>query len=886
MGWMFSHCTSLVALDLSNFNTSLVTNMGSMFSYCRSLNSLNLSNFEILNVEYFEEIFQRCYNLEYINFGKMKESNLSESYISYDIFNDVPENIVYCINETNAPYISSFLQKKICSINYCQENWKKKQKKMYLINGKYECEEQTELTSDLTIINDDSSYAEEEYSYKSEYEEQTELIDEEINISDNTNNCQIEIKHINEELSFNTIERYINEYLNNNSNIKINLLTKHYINENINLSITIFNFWFCTNLLLEYGYYEINTSKILFIMNKSTKITNNTNYIFLYINYNYKSYTEIYNYSIISKKYTKYIYPFSFEKYDLKIKNNLTRKMNSELGSVIMNKIMEYNINPFNKEEEIFNNLCKNFTIREIDIPIKERKQLIYLGNKEKELICNDINCNVESFYLNNLTGVCNCKIQNNYTYLIIKDNNQVNDINKEEYNNFMNSKSTTNSFAIFACGKEAFILDNIKINPGFYISIIILIIQLGLYLFFILMHLKNKKGKSIMKSAPPKIQKFNIDEDYEEEEEEKEESEKKSSSKNEKGQNIQEIKEDIQINNDQTQNNNIILLNKIPLENRIDVNNSKNLNIDNNKDMRIVENGVFNGINSYLQKEEEFKNKIKLYPIKFRKNRRSIKNIPIIQKNIDTKENFIENTNNQYTEEDKGIKQNIEIIHENADKKEKQISLWECYWKILSLKQPIINLFSPIKCLKITDTNIPILIKIMKIIFIISLNIFFNVLHLDQKYFKNKYIYFNNKYNIVHEYLDQNIPLNERLSYGFKNAYISGLISFLICFIIQSILNYFFFNEYLYPLKYNIHINTVNFRININKDKNITEKNYKKYLLIFGIGFIMMIVIFYSVITFNEVYRGGYIDLLAASIWTFIFLQTIPFIFCFVLLY
>ena len=313
MGSMFSHCTSLVALDLTNFNTSLVTNMGSMFSQCtslvaldlsnfntslvtnncRSLNSLNLSNFEILNVEYFEEIFQRCYNLEYINFGKMKESNLSESYISYDIFNDVPENIVYCINETNAPYISSFLQKKICSINYCQENWKKKQKKMYLINGKYECEEQTELTSDLTIINDDSSYAEEEYSYKSEYEEQTELIDEEINISDNTNNCQIEIKHINEELSFNTIERYINEYLNNNSNIKINLLTKHYINENINLSITIFNFWFCTNLLLEYGYYEINTSKILFIMNKSTKITNNTNYIFLYINYNYKSYTEI-----------------------------------------------------------------------------------------------------------------------------------------------------------------------------------------------------------------------------------------------------------------------------------------------------------------------------------------------------------------------------------------------------------------------------------------------------------------------------------------------------------------------------------------------------------------------------------------------------------------
>jgi len=559
--------------------------------------------------------------------------------------------------------------------------------------------------------------------------------------------------------------------------------------------------------------------------------------------------------------------------------------MNSELGIVIMNKIMEYNINPFNKEEEIFNNFCKNFTIKEIDIPIKERKLLIYLGNKEKELICNDINCNIESFYLNNLTGVCNCKILNNYTYLFIKDNNQVNYINKEEYNNFINSKSNTNSFAIFACGKEAFILDNIKINPGFYISIIFLIIQLGLYLFFILVHLKNKKCKSIIKSSPPKIHQFNIDEDSKEEEE-KEESEQKNSSKNEKGQNIQDIKEDIQINNDQYQNNDIILFNKIPLENRIDINNSKNLNIDNNKDMRIVEKGVFNGINSYLQREEEFKNKIKLNPIKFSKNRRSIRNIPLNQKNIDTKENFIEHTNNQYIEEDKGIKQNIEMIHENTDKKEKQISFWECYWKILSLKQPIINLFSPIKCLKITDTNIPILVKLMKIIFIISLNIFFNVLHLDQKYFTNKYIFFNNKYNIVHEYLEQNIPLNERLSYGFKNAYISGLISFLICFVIQCIINYFFFNEHLYPLKYNIHLNTSNFGNNINKDKNITEKNYKKYLLIFGIEYIIMIFIFYSLITFNEVYRGGYSDLLAASIWTFIFLQIIPFIFCLVILY
>ena len=92
--------------------------------------------------------------------------------------------------------------------------------------------------------------------------------------------------------------------------------------------------------------------------------------------------------------------------------------MNSELGKVITNKIIENDIDPFNKNNPIFDNICKNFTIEEIDIPIRERKQMIFLGNKEKELVCNDINCTIESFFLNNLTGVCNCQISNDFNYL------------------------------------------------------------------------------------------------------------------------------------------------------------------------------------------------------------------------------------------------------------------------------------------------------------------------------------------------------------------------------------------------------------------------------------------------------------------------------------
>ena len=51
MEYMFEGCSSLTSLDLSFFDTSRVTNMESMFYTCSSLVSLNLSNFNTLQVE-------------------------------------------------------------------------------------------------------------------------------------------------------------------------------------------------------------------------------------------------------------------------------------------------------------------------------------------------------------------------------------------------------------------------------------------------------------------------------------------------------------------------------------------------------------------------------------------------------------------------------------------------------------------------------------------------------------------------------------------------------------------------------------------------------------------------------------------------------------------
>ena len=57
---MFNYCVTLKSLDISNFNTSSVTNMWGMFSACVSLESLDLSNFNTENVTNMYAMFQYC----------------------------------------------------------------------------------------------------------------------------------------------------------------------------------------------------------------------------------------------------------------------------------------------------------------------------------------------------------------------------------------------------------------------------------------------------------------------------------------------------------------------------------------------------------------------------------------------------------------------------------------------------------------------------------------------------------------------------------------------------------------------------------------------------------------------------------------------------------
>ena len=66
MSAMFESCFGLTSLDVSNLDTSQLTNMGYMFSSCSKLTSLDLSNFDTSKVTDMYAMFSGCASLRTI----------------------------------------------------------------------------------------------------------------------------------------------------------------------------------------------------------------------------------------------------------------------------------------------------------------------------------------------------------------------------------------------------------------------------------------------------------------------------------------------------------------------------------------------------------------------------------------------------------------------------------------------------------------------------------------------------------------------------------------------------------------------------------------------------------------------------------------------------
>jgi surface protein len=77
MAVMFQSCKKLESLDLSNFNTSNVTDMSNMFEKCSNLKQIKgIANFDTTKVNAMNNIFNGCKKLQYFDFsGSLLNNN-------------------------------------------------------------------------------------------------------------------------------------------------------------------------------------------------------------------------------------------------------------------------------------------------------------------------------------------------------------------------------------------------------------------------------------------------------------------------------------------------------------------------------------------------------------------------------------------------------------------------------------------------------------------------------------------------------------------------------------------------------------------------------------------------------------------------------------------
>ena len=741
-------------------------------------------------------------------------------------------------------------------------------------------------------------------------------------------NCELNIENNNVEFNENLIK--IEDYLN----FKKDDLVLHYINENYDYSITIFKAWECTELLWKKNYYKFNTSNLNALLNKKLHIDKN-NLIYVFITKSFKNYLGIYDSSNknkidIENKCSQCI-ESGFE-----IINNYSNKIEKILGPTFLYKIKNNNIDIFNKENKYITNICQNFTISKIDLSIPDRINNLYIGDFSNDIICTDKNCEIKSYTINNFHGLCICPINSDLNILNLSNINILNSGKKE--NSFDISLSV---FKCIKEGFNKDILSNTGFYL-YTIFIFIQILCFIFFVCFEKKNINLSPSKKSI-SNPPKneneeilfVENFDVLEEVinndnsfqcsEKNIQEKDEGEliedinsysvdfeqstnpyinTNNNNNNKDKQSIKtDIKSEIELENKEKKSNiirqetNNRLLdkeNKNQNDHNVSSSRHKLKKIKDKKVMKINKSDINLKYMDMLSLNRKSKNQNKKSDFyantegNERINKLSYKKV-IKSKNKNNDKNFSDMSARSKEElinlRDKisSIKRSIIASPDNISfeeaKSRDNLSFCGFYWYLLGLKQPLLNLASQIKMFKITESFVPSGVKVIRFIFMLGLNFFINSLFISQKYFSAKFKYFDEKYNLRHKNVGMEISSKERFSYAFKHTFLFSVYSFLICYAIQAVINYFFFN-----LRKRINLIIVN-NSNVEEEmKDYLDTVRIKYKFIFMINVILLLLFSLYIINFSSVYRGGDLDYIAGAILTFAFLQIFPFFVCFFL--
>ena len=688
--------------------------------------------------------------------------------------------------------------------------------------------------------------------------------------------CQIEFFNIDDELNLENIniivQKYFNEIKNNFTYIPF------YINQKKNYSFIIFRSWECTKYLFSLGYFDLNVLKL-----SKNIIEINGNSLFsltyVFVNYgNYKNFIEVYNSDGILINLNQ-MCPECLNN-DYILRNNITNIINNLFGKAIRNNIVINNLNVFNETDSIFTDFCSNFTIQKIDIPLQERKEILFKGDNANELICLDSTCEISNISIINFMGTCNCQIHSELTFILQEIENKKTIFDKKGNNNF----------PVFTCYKSGFNNIVLKTNAGFFIGLFLILIQIAFFVLYIISIKSPKKTKipanppnpsvnstknedsdmlfldnfdEIMKGNGQKIvnDEENLELDY---------------------QDRDDLSEDLAYEDDEELENkktlDYLLTTESPLTQKGKRHSNKIKDFKEKFDFDTYSVRIHSGKN--LRNEKLFfKNSENESSNKYSRNK---KRTPYKKdsEEINSKSSF--ESNDEFNIKQIQKKNFSSPVYNSLNDAQKfnKTSFFEFYCLILGLRQPIINLVFSDKCSYFGDDYVPLNIKIIRFIFMILFIIFMNTLHLNHKYFYNKFEYFDKKYDLKNKLLEKEISSNEIFSYALKNGAVMGFISFIVCYLVQELLNRYLINN---RKAVDDLVNSTIGKVKDERIREILRKPRKKYIIIVSINFLLMIIFFCYITNFYGVYRGGILDYLAASLITFIFIQGFPFILCLV---
>ena len=247
----------------------------------------------------------------------------------------------------------------------------------------------------------------------------------------------------------------------------------------------------------------------------------NNNLHLFSIDLSYETDINIIKLAIQTKKEFQIFYYSNGERIYTQLNHEIYYNIKTNVFPYFMTKIFyleEYqlfenqNIDIFNEDDKIFNDICFTFESFNITKPPELRKALYFYKNDIKTYpLLNSSNCYIygHSISYENKSFILEykCKKDLNISSTDIQINN-INIISRNDIEEYKGYNSLKDQKSILKCNKEAFKKNQIENNAGFYISLVLIVIVFICLIILIMQKYEIKYDEEILLEATPKKKK------------------------------------------------------------------------------------------------------------------------------------------------------------------------------------------------------------------------------------------------------------------------------------------------------------------------------------------------------------------------------------------